>query len=140
MAKLSGFKVDAAAHKDGAWVQPGPEYGDLEFLTRGFTDEYRDAQAARLRRAAVSLGGDPTKIPAAIQRSIMVDCVTRFVLRDVRNLEDADGQPVDFPSLCALLHKPEYPDLLTAALQAAAVVGRQTAQDVEDAIPSSVAP
>lgn len=140
MAKLSGFKVDAAAHKEGAWVQPGPEYGDLEFLTRGFTDEYRDAMAARQRRAAVGFGGDVTKLPASIRRSIMVDCLTKFVTRDVRNLEDDNGQPIDFATMCPLLSQPAYDDLLSAALQAAAIVGRQTDLDVEDAIPSSVAP
>jgi hypothetical protein len=73
MAKISTFKINFRAQKEGEWVPPGEEYGDLEILTRGLTDTYFDAQAARQRRAAVGFNGNVDKLPLAIRRAINLD-------------------------------------------------------------------
>jgi hypothetical protein len=133
MAKLSSFKQDAKAIAEGEWVRVGEEYDDLEIRTRGFTDAYFDAQAARQRRAAVGLGGDVSKLPSAIRRSINVDCLIQHVVLDVRNLTHDDGKPVTHDEFCDLLRDPNYAELVVACFKAAGKVGQRRTADLEDA-------
>jgi hypothetical protein len=140
MAKLSTFKTNSRALKEGEWVRPGEEYGDLEILTRGLTDTYFDAQAARQRRAAVGFGGNVDKLPVAIRRAINLDLLIEHVVLDVRNLEHDDGTKVTFDQFTQMLRDPDYAELATACFAAASLVGRRRAVDVEDAVPSSAAP
>lgn len=132
MANLSLFKVDSAAIEAGEWVRPGEEYDDLEIRTRGLTDAYTDARAARMRKAAISFNGDQAKIPAAISRNILIDCLTKHVVLDVRNLSDASGAPILFPAFCDLLRDPDYADLVLAVIKAATQVGIRKATDASD--------
>lgn len=140
MAKLSSFKVDSNAVKQGEWVSPGEEYDDLQILTRGFTDLYTDARAARMRRLAVGFGGDERKIPNELQREVIVDCLIKHVTLGVRNLVDDAGQPVTFAAFCDMLRNPDYADLFKAAVNAASMVGLVARQDVADALGNSAPP
>ena len=139
MAKLSAFKTDSRAVNEGEWVRVGEEYDDLEVRTRGFTDAYFDAQAAKQRRAAVSFGGDTNKLPMALRRKINIECLTQHVILDVRNLEDdITGQPMTVERFKALLEDPDYGDLLTACFKAASQVGQRRATELEEAAGNSV--
>lgn len=133
MAKLSAFRVDSRAADEGAWLSPGDEYDDLEIKTRAMGDRYSDALTAKRRRAAVSLGGDTSKIPAAVARALLVDSLIDHCLQDVRGLSDDSGKPVDFAAFCALLRDPAYPDLLVAAIRAATAAGNVRAAVTEEA-------
>lgn len=140
MAKLSAFRVDSKAINQGAWIKPGEEYDDLEILTRGFTDAYTDARAAKVRRVALHYGNDANKIPAAEQRAITVDCLISHVLLDVRGLSDDAGNPVPFGQFCDLLRDPDFSDLFVACIKAATMVGTQRRQDAADAVGNSAPP
>jgi hypothetical protein len=140
MAKISTFKINSRAQKEGEWVPPGEEYGDLEILTRGLTDPYFDAQAARQRRAAVGFNGNVDKLPLAIRRAINLDLLIEHVVLDVRNLEHDDGTKVTFDEFTQMLRDPDYAELATACFAAASQVGKRRATDLEDAAPSSERP
>jgi len=133
MAKLSAFKTNSDAINQGEWVRPGEEYDDLEVRVRGFTDAYYDAQAAKLRRAAVPFGGDISKIPSALRRQINVDCLNAHVVLDVRNLKGDDGKDIKVDQFRELLRDPDYAELVIAVYKAAGRVGQQRAADLEDA-------
>ena len=133
MAKLTSFKVDAKAIEEGEWIRPGEEYEDLEFRTRGFTDAYEDARAAKTRRAAARFGGDASKIPQSERRAILIDCLLAHVLLDVRGLNDEHDQPIPFNVLAGHLHDASFAPLVSAALTAAAQISNRRAADVSDA-------
>ncbi len=140
MAKLSSFKVDSNAVEAGEWQSPGDEYDDMEIRTRGFTDLYTDARAARMRRLAVGFGGDERKVPNKLQREVIVDCLIKHVILDVRGLVDDAGTPVTFAAFCDLLRNPDYADLFKACVNAASMVGLQSRQDTADALGNSAPP
>lgn len=135
MAKLSQLKVDSRAIAEGAWIKPGEEFDDLEIHTRGLTDTYFDAQAARQRKAAIPFGGNTDKIPLAIRQKINVELLKKFVLLDppVRNLQGPDGKEITAEQFFDLLSDPDYSPLVNACYLAAAQVGRQMSSDIEDA-------
>lgn len=139
MARVASFRTDSSAEEQGAWIEPGEEFDDLRIKTRGFTDVYRDAQAARLRRAAVPFGGDESKVPNAVRRAVLIECLVKHVVLDVENLEDENG-PVEFAQFCEMLRNPDYKALVTAVLKAASMVGLQQQADLEEALPNSAAP
>lgn len=135
MAKLSQFKQNSRAIQEGEWVRVGEEYDDLEIQTRGLTDSYYDAQASRQRRAAVSLGGDVSKLPSAIRRRINIECLIEHVLLTppVRNLQHDNGREVTGAEFEDMLRDPDYPELFLACFKAAAQVGQKRAEDLEEA-------
>lgn len=133
MARLSAFKVNSAAIEAGEWVSPGEEYDDLMIKTRGYGDAYYDAQAQKMRRAALAHNGDVAKVSNAKTREIRVECLITHLLLDVRGLADDDGNTVDFARFCEMLREPDYGPLVVACQTAAALVGRQAAQDKADA-------
>lgn len=133
--KLSNFKVDSNAIENGAWVSPGEEYDDLQIKTRGFTDQYTDGRAAKMRRAALQAGfGTATdRLSQTTSREILVECLISYCLLDVRKLLDDNGVPVTFDAFCELLRNPSYPDLFTAALKAVGIAGVAKATSIETA-------
>jgi hypothetical protein len=133
MAKLSAFKTDSKAIHEGEWIRVGEEYDDLDIRTRGFTDAYFDAQAAKQRKAAVGFGGDVSKLPSALRRQINIECLLAHVVLDVRNLQHDDGRNVTFEEFKEMLRDPDYGELLSACFKAASMVGQRRAADLEDA-------
>lgn len=133
MARLAAFRVDSVAIENGEWKSPGEEYDDLEIRVRGLTDSYFDAQAAKLRRAALAHGGDASKVSNAVHKQIRAECLAAHVVLDVRNLAGPDGQPVTAEQFKALLLEPDYGELVIAVLKAAAQVGRGAAAELADA-------
>lgn len=140
MARLNAFKIDSQAVEGGQWISPGDEYDDLMIRCRGYTDSYYDAQARKIRRAALPFGGDVAKVANSVQRDIRVECLIKHVVLDVKGLADESGAAVDFDRFCDLLRDPDYSQLVVACMTAAGLVGRQTAQDKADATGNSAAP
>ncbi|HJZ22049.1 MAG TPA: hypothetical protein VJ226_13890 [Bradyrhizobium sp.] len=131
MAKLSAFRADTKAIQDGVWLRVNDAlYDDLEIQTRGYTDEFVDAQTLRLARAAESLNGDTTRIPNAVRRLINGELIRDFLVLGVRNLADDDGQPVTIAAFKQMLTDPAYYKLSRACFDAAARVTTKSADQV----------
>lgn len=138
MAKLSDFRSDTRAIQDGAWVRVNEAiYDDLDIRTRGYTDDFVDAQTARLTRAAEPYGGDRDRIPNAIRRTINANLLREFLVLDVRNLADDDGKPLTQEAFLLLLDNPAYHRLSRACFEAAGRVTTQSAAQVEAAVGNS---
>jgi hypothetical protein len=133
MAKLSKFTINSKALLDGEWVSPGEEYDDLMLYLRGFTDAYADARNTRMRKVAMAFGGREDRIPTERSRDILVDCLDKFVVLDVKNLQHDDGKDVTRDEFIGLLRTPAGAELLVATINAASRVGRVAAEAVDDA-------
>jgi len=132
MAKLSRFRTDSRAIDEGEWITLD-EWDGIRILTRGWNDDYADAQARQQRQAALGMGGNTDRLPSAIKRKINVECLIRHVLRDVDNLTDDDGRKIEFAEFCDLLRNPDYADLVLACFAAASQVGQRRSFDIEEA-------
>jgi hypothetical protein len=138
MARLSEFRVDSRAIADGAWVRVDEAlYGDLDILTRGFTDDFIDAQTARLARAATPYGGNQEKIPNAERRKINASLLRDFLVLDVRNLLDDADQPVSVQAFHGMLDDPAYYRLARACFEAAGRVSSQSEDQLRHALGNS---
>lgn len=136
MAILKNFKQDSQAIENGEWVPVGGDFDDLEILTKGMTDQYFDLQAAKLNKAARSVGGDVNRLPGKVRRQITVDCIRASLFMDVRNLwhDEEKLSPVTKDEFSALLADPDYMELVVAVMRAAGKVGQQRAEMVEEAV------
>lgn len=138
MATLKNFRKDTRAINDGAWVRVNEAiYDDLEILTRGFTDEFVDAQNRRMAYAAERYNGDRGQIPNAVQRDINAALAREFLVLDVRNLTDDDGTPLGLDAFLATLNDPAYLDLARACFDAASQVSRRAALQLKAAVGNS---
>ena len=140
MAKLSALLVNAKAIADGEWHSPGEEFDDLQFKVRGMTDKYRDSLARKLRKAAQGFGGDTSRIPSDIFRSLLCDAINEHILLDVRGLEDEDGKAITIEQLRKMLPSIEATDLRDGVIRCATQVGRVKAEDLAEAGESSARP
>jgi len=131
MANLASRKRNSVAFTEGAWKTPDPDM-DLRIKTRGFTDEYHDLQAAKQRKAAKGFGGDTSKLPVALTRSINIECLIKCCLLDVQMTDD-DGNTVTFDEFCDAIRDPDYVDLANAAFSAAGMVTSERESDVKEA-------
>lgn len=129
---ISTLKVDTRAMADGRWVTVGGAYGDLKIMTRGFTDEFYDAQTAKLANAAQMFGGTQADVPNAIRRRINAELLKEHLVLDVTNLVAA-GEPVPVAQFHEMLFQPDYVRLAAACWQAAARVSSLTKEQLESA-------
>lgn len=140
MAKLSDFRSNTRAIADGAWIRVNEAlYDDLEILTRGYTDDFVDAQTLRLQRAAEPYGGDQTRIPNALRRTLNAGLLREFLVIGVRNLVDDNGVEITRDAFLAMLDDPAYFRLNRACFEAAARVTTQTGEQAKAAEGNSVA-
>lgn len=141
MAKLSSFRADTAAINDGVWIRVDETlYDDLEIFSRGQTDAYVDAAAARTRKAAEPYNGDATRIPNAALREVNASLLRDFLVIDVKNLSDDAGQPVTKEAFLDLLDKPEMNRLAQACWAASRRVTSMTKVQADDALGNSDRP
>lgn len=134
MAKLSAFRTDVRAINDGIWITVDERlFDDLQIQTRGFTDEFLDAQAARIQAAADRHEGDRARIPNAEMRRINAGLVREFLVLGVRNLQHDDERPVTLDEFLAMLDRAEYARLHQACWKAAGKVTTRTAAQLETA-------
>jgi hypothetical protein len=133
MVSLSEFRSDTRSIQDGAWIRVNEAaYGDLDIMTRGFTDEFIDAQNARLSKAAEPYGGDRTRIPNGEQRRINATLLRDFLVLDVRNLLNGD-EPVSVEAFHAMLFDAAFVRLARACWDAAARITARSAAQMEAA-------
>jgi len=118
MAQLKDFRTDSKAINDGVWIRVGPEFGDIEILTRGFTDRFIDAQEALLTRAAQPYGNNRDNIPNAERRSINASLLEDYLVIDVRNLLDGE-RTVSVKDFHSMLYEPSYQQLMRACFNSA---------------------
>lgn len=135
MAKLSDLKIDSAAVNDGVWVEI-EQFPGLKIRTRGYTDQFVDAQNRRLAQAAEKFRNDVTRIPNSVRRQLNAGLLTEFLLLDVDGLysDDAETQKVGIEDFKALLASPDYGRLARACWEAASLVASGAAQQTEDAV------
>lgn len=141
MAKLSAFKIDARACRDGEFVSLGAEFGGMEIKTRALTDAYSDAIAARLRQAARSHQGRTEQVPIAEVRRIRFECLRDHVwCGELRGAENDDGTPAAWADMLAIMEDPSGIELFEAAAAAPLRVGARQADDLRDAVGNSPTP
>ena len=139
MVKVSEFITDPKAMSEGMWVRIDPaKYGDLEILSCGFTDEMLDARSELEWSAADRLGVDRTRLPNAEQRHINAQLLERYLIRDVRNLEDDEGKTVTVEQFHRMMYQQGYEQLSSAAWQAARRISTTTAKQMESALGNSL--
>ena len=141
MAKLSDFVTDPRAMLDGMWVRVDPaKFGELEILSCGFTDEMLDARAELEWAVADRLGVDRNRLPNAEQRQVNATLLERYLIKDIRGLEDDDGKPISVEQFHRFMHQPGYENLSNAAWQAARRISTTTAKQMESALGNSLKP
>jgi hypothetical protein len=132
MAKLSAFRSDTRAINDGIFVPVDPvRHPGLEIRTRGFNDDFVDAQNVRLAAAAEKYEGNRGSIPNSEMRKINGDLLREFLVLDVRGLEDDDGKPVSLEEFHGFLGQQEYQKLSQACWTAAGRVTTRTAEQIK---------
>lgn len=134
--KTSSFKRDARAMRDGEWVSPGPEFGEIEIKTKAMLPSYYDAMNAKTAREARRAGGE-AKIGQAFRNKVIVDCMIEHCLMDIRGLEHDDGTPVLFAEFCEMIQDESFSELATMAIQATAQVGRSREDELVAAVGNS---
>ena len=128
MESLDDLLVDESVSKDGRWVRPDPDR-PLEIKTRGFTDDYSDAQARMQRAAAKGFNGDTDRLPVAMKRDINTKCLIKHSLVDVRGCV-VGGEELNFEAFCDLIQEKRGAKLLGLAFTAAAMANAQSAARV----------
>lgn len=134
MLSLADLKTDSAAIADGMWVKID-KYPGLEIKSRGYTDQFVDAQAQRLRKAAERFRGDVSAIPNAVRRKINAGLLRDFLVLDVKGLHHDREQknPVTVDEFKELLGNPDYRELMAACWEAAALVTTKASEHAEEA-------
>ena len=131
MVDISSFRRDAAAMRDGEWVDPGPEFGGMRLKCRFLGYQYLDAVAAQTRALARQLGGEG--LISSEQRSrINVDAMIETGLIDVEGLSEG-GQAVTIERFVALLRDPNYREMVSLCFECCSRVGRQRQAAMEEA-------
>lgn len=127
MAKLSDFRSDSKAISDGLWVLVDEVmFDDIEILSRGYTDEFIDAQNAMIRKWARRYNGDKERITNAEYRDINATLMREYLVIDVRGLNNDDDKPVTVTEFHEMLFKNEYTKLARAVWEAAGRVTMRT--------------
>lgn len=131
MTDIKSFRRDAAAMRDGEWIEAGPEYGDLKIKCRDLGYVYLDTQA-RLEKIAARKFGGVERIPASERANINIQAMIQTALLDVSGLTRG-GEPVSFAEFCELLLDPSMGELTSLAFICCGRVGRVKADDLEEA-------
>lgn len=140
MVDLSEFKTDTRAINDGSWIRVNEAlYGDLEILTRGFTDDFVDANNARMGKAAQDYGGDRTLIPNSELRRLNASLLEDFLVLDVKNLKRGETA-VTVADFHAMLYDPAFNRLARACWDAAGRVSTRSMAQLENARGNSLPP
>lgn len=141
MVSIDAFRSDSRAINEGDWVRVDEaRYGDLEILTRGFTDDFVDAQNQRTEKLAEAHMGDRTRIANSEMRKLNASLLEDYLILDVRNLTDDKGEPVSVGLFHAMLYQPEYSRLQRAAWVAAARISTRSVQQLDEARGNSLLP
>jgi hypothetical protein len=141
MVSITEFRSDTRSINDGDWVRvDAARYGDLEIFSRGFTDEFVDAQNNRTGKAAEAYVGDKTRIPNSELRKINASLLEDFLILDVRNLTDDAGIAVTVDTFHSMLYEPQYSRLARASWEAAARISTRSMAQLDAARGNSPQP
>ena len=132
MAKLSAFTRDAKAMREGAWINPGDEYG-FQIKAKAMGAAYSDRRADKMRAVARNTVGGESKVKSEDRNKIDIESLCEVCLLDVRGLEHDDGRPVTIAEFKQMILQPEYTELAVISFQCAGQVGQTNAALIEQA-------
>jgi hypothetical protein len=133
MANLASVTA-AELPPEGEWVAPGGDMEDIEFLTVGFTDAYTDMQNRRHRRLAQAHGDSIANVPVKLLRKANLECLLAArCVTGIRNLSNADGQPVTWDEVKTMVFDPRYRPLADGLFAAVRLASQRREADLEDA-------
>ena len=133
MAKLEDFTISSDALANGEWLSPGEEFDDFEIKLRPFDDAYQNARTAKMRRAAVRYSGDVGRIPANEARDIVVACLEKHTLLDIRNLSHASGAAVTLAEFIDLIRTERGSQFFSAVVSCATRAGQAKVEAEKEA-------
>jgi hypothetical protein len=134
MVDLSEFRTDTKAINDGVWLRVNEAaYGDLEILSRGFTDDFVDAQNARIAKAAEPYGNDRTRVPNSLMRQINASLLEDYLVLDVRNLKNGEAD-VEVGAFHMMLYDAAFNRLSRACWDAASRVTTRSEAQLKSAV------
>jgi hypothetical protein len=139
LVSLREFRTDTKAVNDGEWV-PLRQYGDLEIQSRGFTDDFVDAQTERLAKAAEPYQNNAARVPNSALRQLNASLLEDHLIIGVRNLVDENGEPVTLQAFHALLYDPAYNKLMRACWDAAQSISTRSLAQLDAARGNSQKP
>lgn len=127
MADLESFAVNVNAIRNGAWDAPGPEWGDMELLVRGFGPHYSEplakAQQAAVRKArmdgTLKARQDWEDLPLSDRNALNDEMMLKHIFINVRNLKFG-GEEVSAEKYRQLAQDPRFRDRLMTAVYVSA--------------------
>ena len=144
MAKLKAFQRDTAALEGGVWINPDPEFSDIELLVRGRDAAYYDKYTIAIRDVVRRAKRDGTlqsnqglnDLPPSTRDSIENEVMLQHYVLGVRNLEDDEG-PVKIAEFRKMAMTEQFRPLLSMAQTAFLMATERRAADREEVLGNS---
>ena len=144
MAKLKEFQRDTAALEGGVWINPDPDFSDIQLLVRGRDAAYYDKYTVAIREVVRRAKRDGTlqsnqglnDLPPSTRDSIENEVMLQHYVLDVRNLEDDDG-PVKIAEFRKMAITEQFRPLLSMAQTAFFKATERRAADREEVLGNS---
>lgn len=135
MAKIVEHEVDTTKLEQGAWVEDIPDWDDLRLKVRGQGNRDWKRLQARLVEAVPRSKKLNGRIDPDEMERIMGQLLLHTSLEDWGNLEDAEGNPIQYSKQQAtiFLTDPRWVRFKEAVLWASGVVGDSRGESVEEA-------
>lgn len=144
MAKLKAFQRDTAALEVGVWINPDPEFSDIELLVKGRDAAYYDKYTIAIRDVVRRAKRDGTlqsnqglnDLPPSTRDSIENEVMLQHYVLGVRNLEDDEG-PVKIADFRKIAMTEKFRPLLSLAQTAFLMATERRAADREEVLGNS---
>ena len=144
MAKLKEFQRDTAALEGGVWINPDPDFSDIQLLVRGRDAAYYDKYTVAIREVVRRAKRDGTlqsnqglnDLPPSTRDNIENEVMLQHYILDVRNLEDDDG-PVKIAEFRKMAITEQFRPLLSMAQTAFLMATERRAADREEVLGNS---
>ena len=144
MAKLKAFQRDTASLEDGVWINPDPEFSDIELRVKGRDAAYYDKYTIAIREVVRRAKRDGTlqsnqglnDLPPSTRDSIENEVMLQHYVLDVRNLEDDEG-PVTIADFRKMAITEQFRPLLSMAQTAFLMATERRAADREEVLGNS---
>jgi hypothetical protein len=130
--ELNELLSNTSIIRDGTWIEVDKGlYGDLRIKSRGYTDDFVDAQAALSAKARNELGLNPNDpLPNKVQREINAKLLREHLVLGVENLTN-QGQAITVEQFWDMLDKENAVRLAAACWKAAGRVSARTVKQEE---------
>jgi hypothetical protein len=144
MAKLKAFQRDTAALEVGVWINPDPEFSDIELLVKGRDAAYYDKYTIAIRDVVRRAKRDGTlqsnqslnDLPPSTRDSIENEVMLQHYVLGVRNLEDDEGL-VKIADFRKMAMTEQFRPLLSLAQTAFLMATERRAADREEVLGNS---